>query len=212
MCGDNGGVYLSRVAASFFFFFLVDQLLLYLFRVPVAHKAKAVSISQRGFGWQLVFHCILLFRRAGLGIGFWRVLSARVGVVFGVISFVIAVCGVCGLSLFVGWFGKSFVFLGDGSLWLSFHISMDILSVYKCYWESIHRLFEYDKDICVFFSSSKRPSLHRGFKPYEREERRRYEAAESVGQSGGDCDLAYADCAESPLDSITRLAGEHVFE
>lgn len=40
---------------------------------------------------------------------------------------------------------------------------------------------------------------------------KQYLAAECLGKSGGDCDAAYPDCAESPLDYISETIQLEIF-
>jgi hypothetical protein len=40
---------------------------------------------------------------------------------------------------------------------------------------------------------------------------KQYLAAECLGKSGGDCDAAYPDCPESPLDYISQTVQLEIF-
>lgn len=49
------------------------------------------------------------------------------------------------------------------------------------------------------------PSTHLSFSDDETDHRFFYEAAERYGASGGDCNLFYPDCINSPLEHVTHL-------
>lgn len=63
--------------------------------------------------------------------------------------------------------------------------------------------------IVCFCDSGFRPSVHQSFQQHEAELRSRFEAAETIGETGGDCDRAFVECLESPLDLFTQLTGHH---
>lgn len=53
------------------------------------------------------------------------------------------------------------------------------------------------------------PSTHLSFSDAEKDEEFFFEAAERYGASGGDCDLFYPDCVNSPLEHVTHLIEEY---
>lgn len=52
------------------------------------------------------------------------------------------------------------------------------------------------------------PSEHLSFSDAEADNKFFYEAAERYGASGGDCNLLYPDCVNSPLEDVTHLIEE----
>lgn len=55
--------------------------------------------------------------------------------------------------------------------------------------------------------------MHQGFDPEtEAEERKIYEEAEEIGKTNGDCELTYASCENSPLNSISQIMHEDFYD
>lgn len=54
----------------------------------------------------------------------------------------------------------------------------------------------------VYFYSF-RPSAHKSFHSSEPYLKEKYETAEELGKSGGDCDLIYSECDATLLDQLT---------
>jgi len=55
--------------------------------------------------------------------------------------------------------------------------------------------------------------VHQGFdSETEAEERKIYEEAEEIGKSTGDCELIYASCENSPLNSISQIMHEDFYD
>lgn len=51
-----------------------------------------------------------------------------------------------------------------------------------------------------------RPTQHKGFASHESYEQAKYEAAQSIGENGHDCDDIYPECENSMLQNFSYLA------